>query len=80
MLQYEDSQNVLEIIAGNKKKLEDIDIHTASVEHIVNAYQTIREFLQANFDGKSADINKFAAAYTIHVKLIRIVTPIYPAP
>jgi uncharacterized protein with ParB-like and HNH nuclease domain len=75
VLQYEDSQNVLEVIAGNKQKVDDIDIHTSSVEHILNAYQTIREFLQANFDNHIADIKKFAAAYTMRVKLIRIVTP-----
>ena len=75
VLQYEDSQDVLEDIAGQKKKIEDIEQNTSSVEHILEAYRTIREFLQVNFDNKTADIKKFAAAFTLRVKLIRIVTP-----
>ncbi len=75
VLQYEDSQNVLETIAGQTKKIEEIEIRTTSVDHIINAYRTIREFLQANFNHNPAEIKKFAAAYTQRVKLIRIVTP-----
>lgn len=75
VLQYEDSQNVLETIAKKNGKIEDIKNHTSSVDHILIAYQTIREFLQANFDNNPSEIKKFAAAYTMRIKLIRIVTP-----
>ena len=74
-LQYEDSQDVLEVLAGNKKPIEDIAQSTRSVKYIVQAYQTIKEFLLANFDNQSADLKVFAAALSKRVKLIRIVTP-----
>ena len=75
VLQYEDSQNVLIKIAGNSKSVNDIEPSTSSVEHILNAYKTIREFLQANFAQDTGKIKLFLAAYTLRVKLIRIETP-----
>jgi uncharacterized protein with ParB-like and HNH nuclease domain len=75
VLQYEDSQNILEKIAGKPGSVNDIESRTASVENIIDAYKTIREFLQANFDGDTGKIKEFAAALTLRVKLIRIVTP-----
>lgn len=75
VLQYEDSQNIMETIAGNPGKVSEIDPKTSSVENILNAYATVREFLQANFDNDATKIKAFAAALTLRVKLIRIVTP-----
>lgn len=75
VLQYEDSQNVLETIAGKLTGIDEIELTTSSVTHIVNAYHTIQEFLQANFDGQIGELKKFTAAFTLRVKLIRIVTP-----
>lgn len=75
VLQYEDSQNILEKIAGNKDDLNNIDATTTSVENIMNAYQTVRSFLRASFEDDVTKIKAFAAAYTMRVKLIRIVTP-----
>lgn len=75
VLQYEDSQNILETIAGKPGSMGEIKPTTTSVENIVDAYKTIREFLQANFDNDASRIKSFAAALTLRVKLIRIVTP-----
>ncbi|MFT3895306.1 MAG: DUF262 domain-containing protein [Anaerolineales bacterium] len=75
VLQYEDSQNILETIAGKPGSVGEIKPGTTSVENIVDAYKTIREFLQANFDNDASKIKTFAAAITLRVKLIRIVTP-----
>jgi hypothetical protein len=75
VLQYEDSQNVLERIANNSASVTAMPATTSSVEHILNAYQAIWEFLRSNFDNDSSKIKAFAAAYTMRVKLIRIVTP-----
>jgi len=74
VLQYEDSQGVLEKIARNGAVEKGIQPDTASVEHILNAYQTIREFLQANFQDDVSRIKVFAAAFTMRVKPIRIET------
>ena len=74
VLQYEDSQNVLEKIASGETLPSVIPANTSSVEHILNAYQTIVEFLRSNFDDDPARIKAFAAAFTLRVKLIRIVT------
>jgi hypothetical protein len=51
VLQYEDSQGVLEKIASSACLRSSIPPNTSSVEHILNAYQTIVEFLQSNFEG-----------------------------
>ncbi len=75
VLQYEDSQSVLEKIAGKSLPVAEIPAPTTSVTNILNAYHAIWEFLQANFDNDPAKIRQFAAAYTMRVKLIRIVTP-----
>jgi uncharacterized protein with ParB-like and HNH nuclease domain len=74
-LQYDDSQDILEIIAGKPGSVGEIKPTTSSVENIVDAYKTIKEFLQANFDSDPSKIKSFAAALTLRVKLIRIVTP-----
>ncbi len=75
VLQYEDSQNVLEKIAQKSMHISQILANTSSVEHILNAYQTIWSFLRANFENDAAKIKSFAAAFTLRVKLIRIITP-----
>jgi hypothetical protein len=75
VLQYEDSQGILEIIAGKPGSVGEVKPETSSVENIVDAYKSIREFIQANFDNDVSRIKAFAAAITLRVKLIRIVTP-----
>ncbi len=75
VLQYDDSQNILETIAGKPGSVSEVESKTSSVENIVNAYKTIWEFMQANFDSDISRIKLFAAAFTLRVKLIRIVTP-----
>lgn len=74
-LQYDDSQDVLKKIAGDLVPVAQIEKTTSSVKHILQAHQTIYEFLKANFDNDPAEIKKFLAGFTLRVKLIRIVTP-----
>ena len=52
-LQYEDSHGVLERIAEATAPVSSIPKPTASVGHIVTAYQTIRQFLASNFDSNA---------------------------
>lgn len=75
VLQYDDSQNVLEKIASSACLPNSTPANTSSVEHILNAYQAIAEFLRSNLDEDAAKIKAFAAAFMLRVKLIRIVTP-----
>lgn len=74
-LQYEDSDGVLEKIAHGTVPTKDIPETTMSVRNILAAYLAIREFLEINFDKDPTRIKRFLAAFTLRVKLIRIVTP-----
>ncbi|MDP9367782.1 MAG: DUF262 domain-containing HNH endonuclease family protein [Chloroflexota bacterium] len=74
-LQYDDSDGVLERIAGKDDAVATIPGTTASVRHICAAYAAISEFLSANFDQDPVRLRRFVAAFTHRVKLIRIVTP-----
>jgi hypothetical protein len=74
-LQYEDSAGVLETIAARSTPVSDIPETTASVRHIIAAYEAICDFLRVNFGDDVAGVKAFYAAFTLRVKLIRIVTP-----
>lgn len=74
-LQYEDSSGMLEVIAGATQRPASIPATTTSVRNILEAYQTIWEFLATNFREDVAAIKRFLAATTHRVKLIRVVTP-----
>lgn len=74
-LQYEDSDGVLEKIASAAVSISDIARTTSSVAHILTAYEAVREFLTLNFGQDAARIKAFLAAFTLRVKLIRIITP-----
>ncbi len=74
-LQYDDSDGVLEKIARTNVDVATIPDTTASVRHIREAYIAVREFLSANFDNDPDRLRPFIAAFTLRVKLIRIVTP-----
>lgn len=75
VLQYEDSRDVLERIAGGETSLDEIDDETVSIEHLKVAYQTVRTFLRERFDEDPAAVKQFFGAFMKRVKLIRIVTP-----
>lgn len=74
-LQYEDSRDVLETIADGKVPVDAIPESTESVRHVLEAYEAIWEFLDANFTKEPARVTAFLAAFTLRVKLIRVVTP-----
>ena len=65
---------MLEAIAAGPDR-STVTRATASVQNILQAYQTIREFLATNFREAPAAVKRFMAAATSRVKLIRIETP-----
>lgn len=76
VLQYEDSDNFLEYIANEGGLPEPGRFRdTASVRHLTEAYDTIREFVLRNFGEDTSELRKWLASFTLRVKLIRIVTP-----
>lgn len=75
-LQYDDSQNVL-VSLVNRSHLESIDAiehSTLSATNLLNAYSTVRTFLQDALKGDESAVRKFYAFLTQSVKLIRIQT------
>ncbi len=75
VLQYEDSRDVLEKIAGGLTPVEEIEEETISIEHLKVAYQTIRTFLRERFEDEPAAVKLFFGAFMKRVTLIRMVTP-----
>lgn len=73
-LQYEDSCNVLETIAGERASITDITAETRSVQNIVAAYETMRSFLREKFGDDFSAAKRFYAFFTKNVKLIRVKT------
>jgi uncharacterized protein with ParB-like and HNH nuclease domain len=73
-LQYEDSLNVLELIARGQTGLDQIDDKTRSVENLINAYQMIRLFLKNEFHQDSSEVKRFYAYFVRNVKVVRIQT------
>ncbi len=74
-LQYVDSDGVLEKIAKGGQSLGAIVRNTESVKHILDAYEAIDTFLNSAFADDVAKQKSFFAAFTLRVKLIRILTP-----
>lgn len=74
-LQYSDSDGVLEKIAKGGHSLATLPRNTVSVKHILDAYETIDTFLNNAFITDVAKLKTFFAAFTLRVKLIRILTP-----
>lgn len=74
-LQYADSDGVLEKIAQGGQSLASIQHNTESVKHILNAYEAIDTFLNTAFADDASKLKSFFAAFTLRVKLIRILTP-----
>ena len=75
VLQYDDSQDVLTKIVDGTTPIGQIPETTDSVKHLLEAYRTVLVFLDSNFDKDPKRIKQFLAAFTLRVKLIRIVTP-----
>ncbi len=74
-LQYEDSHQILEQIASSSIPENLGTTATLSMKNILQAYETIREFLKVSFAGDVPSLKQFFAAFTQRVKLIRIITP-----
>lgn len=73
-LQYDDSCGVLEQIAQGVKNIDGLPRTTRSVTNMINAYQTIRTFLETECKDDPARLPKFYAYFTRRVKLVRIKT------
>ena len=71
-LQYEDSHDVLEMIA-NGTNLDSVSGSTRSIANILNAYNVVVTFLRTEFADDKA-VRAFYAYFTKRVKLIRVKT------
>lgn len=74
LLQYEDSRDVLVRIAQEGPVAASRD-DTRSMTCIIEAYETLRNFLAAQFGDSAEEVKQFFVAFIRRVKLIRIVTP-----
>ena len=74
LLQYEDSRDVLIRIAQSEPVVASRD-DTRSMVCIIEAYETLRNFLTAQFGDNADEVKQFFVAFIRRVKLIRIVTP-----
>lgn len=76
VLQYEDSQGVLDDLVKNRseKGIDEIPTSTRSAYNLVQAYQDSRAFLIEELGGNIDKIKKFYAYLSQNVKLIRIKT------
>lgn len=74
-LQYEDSDGILEKVVTEEDSANKFVANTQSVEKILNAYNTIRIFLEISFRDDDSELKKFLVAFTTRIKLIRILTP-----
>lgn len=74
LLQYDDSRDVLVRIAQGAVIAASRD-DTRSMACIIDAYETLRRFLAAQFDTSADEVKQFFVAFIRRVKLIRIVTP-----
>lgn len=74
LLQYEDSRDVLVRIAQGGPIAANRD-DTRSMACIIEAYETLRNFLVGQFGERAEEIKQFFVAFIRRVKLIRIVTP-----
>ena len=73
-LQYDDSGNILEVLAKGGGDLEAVTKSTRSIENIRNAYRVIRGFLNREFGDDVKELRRFYAFFTRQVKLVRIQT------
>lgn len=73
VLQYEDSQGVLQNVAeGNQEELNGKE--TRSVRNLVYAYDTLYNYIAENFSNDSARVKRFYVFLTKNVKIIRVET------
>ena len=72
-LLYDDSCGVLEEIAEHPGSYTEIDRRTRSIDNIVGAYETIRQFLRAELS-EIKELRRFYSYLTKKVKLIRVKT------
>jgi len=75
VLQYEDSQDVLKVIAERSEPVDAISRTTASIDRLLEAYHTLLASLEQRFGAAPAESRVFFAQVIRRVKLIRIQTP-----
>ncbi len=72
---YEDASDVLDLIVrGNAGELGDRKRLPNSARNMLNAYETVTEFLREQFNDDVAAIRKFQAHLTKRVRMVRIQT------
>jgi len=74
VLQYEDSEDVLQTIGEGRIQELTAKKSTRSITNIVNAYENLRSFFQTYVGTDSRLLRKFYAFFIRNVKLIRIST------
>jgi uncharacterized protein with ParB-like and HNH nuclease domain len=72
-LQYEDSGNILQILAKGDPDL-DLSQKTRSKENIINAYKLLKSFIHREYGNDIQNLRKFYSFFSRNVKLIRIKT------
>lgn len=72
-LQYQDSGNVLEVIAKGED-INTVEGQTRSIGNIANAYTAATSFLSEQFGENGDELRKFYGYFVNKVKLIRIET------
>jgi len=75
VLQYEDSRDVLKLIAERRESPDAIRRDTTSIENLLEAYHTLLAALEQKFAHTPDDARVFFAQVIKRVKLIRIQTP-----
>jgi len=73
-LQYEDSGDILKVLADESDDISAYSSETRSIKNIKNAYQVTRTFLKREFAEDIPNLRKFYSFFTKKVKLIRIRT------
>jgi hypothetical protein len=74
-LQYEDSGDILELIAKGNALTENIAKSTRSITNIIDAYVSLKRRLEGEFSGDIEAVRQFYAYFVNSVKLIRVLAP-----
>ncbi len=75
VLQYEDSDKILERVAAGNTAVSQLPGRTSSARRLLGAYDTAQEFLRSNLHEDPDRIKQFLGRFVNRVKLIRINTP-----
>ena len=75
-LQYDDRNQILENFANTPSNLNNIDTKQASdsIKNLINAYQTIYNFLETQLGNEEDEVRRFYLHLMRKVKLVRVIT------